>query len=76
MQRLSTTLVSMDVNFWKISFKEFPRVKTTTKALNIVDAQSGMHIAIQIADHTAETMWKAFCDRMVEMGWKPEMSSG
>ena len=29
-------IVSMDVNFWKITFKESPRVKTTLKVLNIV----------------------------------------
>ena len=52
-------IVSMDVNFWKITFKESPRVKTTLKVLNIVDAASCMHIAIQIADQTAET-WRAF----------------
>ena len=34
-------IVSMDVNFWKITFKESPRVKTTLKVLNIVDAASG-----------------------------------
>ena len=51
--------VSMDVNFWTITVKESPRVKTTLKVLNIVDAASGMHIAIQIADQTAETIWKA-----------------
>ena len=49
-------IVSMDVNFWKVTFKESPDVKTTLKVLNIVDAVSGMHIAIQIADQTAETM--------------------
>ena len=53
-------IVSMDVNFWKITFKESPRVKTTLKVLNIVDAASGMHIATQIADQTAETIWRAF----------------
>ena len=52
-------IVSMDVNFWKITFKESPRVKTTLKVLNIVDAASGMHIAIRIADQTAETIWRA-----------------
>ena len=31
-------IVSMDVNFWKITFKESPRVKTTLKVLNIVFA--------------------------------------
>ena len=31
-----------------------------TEVLNIVDAASSMHIAIQIADHTAEDIWKAF----------------
>ena len=68
-------IVSMDVNFWKITFKESPRVNTTLKVLNIVDAASGMHIAIQIADQTAETIWKAFWTGWVEMGWKPKMSS-
>ena len=53
-------IVSMDVSFWKITFKESPREKKTLKVLNIVDAASGMHIAIQIADQTAETIWKAF----------------
>ena len=51
-------IVSMDVNFWKISFKE-SREKTL-KVLNIVDSASGMHIAIQVVDQTAETIWKAF----------------
>ena len=46
-------IVSMDVNFWKITFKESPRVKTTLEVLNIVDAASGMHIAVQVADQTA-----------------------
>ena len=53
-------IVSMDVNFWKITFKESPRAKTTLKVLNIVDAASGMHIAIQIAGQTAETICRAF----------------
>ena len=53
-------IVSMDVNIWKITFKEGPRVKTTLKVLNIVDVASGMHIAIQIADQTAKTIWRAF----------------
>ena len=60
-------IVSIDVNFWKISFKAFPRVKTAMKVLNIVDAPSGMHIAIQIADHTAETIWTAFVTGW--LGW-------
>ena len=47
-------------DFRKIIFKESPRVKTTLKVLNIVDAASGMHIAIQIADQTAKTIWRAF----------------
>ena len=45
----------MDVIFCKITFKE-----TTLKVLNIVDAASGMHIATQMADRTAETIWRAF----------------
>ena len=52
-------VVSVDVNFWKITFKEHPRVKTTLKVLNIVDAALGVHIAIHF-DQTAETIWKAF----------------
>ena len=60
-------IVSMDVNFWKITFKESPRVKTILKVLNIVDAASGMHIAIQIADPTAETIWRAFATGW--LGW-------
>ena len=50
-------IVSMDVNFWKITFKEHPREKKTLKVLDTVDAASGIHIAIQIADQTAETIW-------------------
>ena len=64
-------IVSMDVSFWKITFKESPRVKTTLKVLNIVDAASGMHIAIQIADQTAETIWRVFATGC----WKSKMSS-
>ena len=56
--------IVMDVNFWKITFKESLRVKTTLKVLNIVDAASGMHSAIQIADQSAETIWRA-----VATGW-------
>ena len=33
--------VSMDVNFWKITFTESPREKKTLNVLNIVDAASG-----------------------------------
>ena len=62
--------VSMDVNFWKITFKEYLREKKTLKLLNIVDAASGVHIAIQIGDQTAGTIWRAFA-----MGWKTKMSS-
>ena len=51
--------VSMDVNFWKICFKE-SREKKTIKVLNIVHTASGIHIAIQVADQTAESIWKAF----------------
>ena len=52
-------IVPMDVNFWKISFKE-SREKKTVKVLKIVVTASGMHIAIQVADQTAETIWKVF----------------
>ena len=64
-------IVSMDVNIWKISFKESPRVKTTLKVLNIVDAASGMHTAIQIADHTADTIWKAFATGWLRWAGSP-----
>ena len=64
-------IVSMDVNFWKITFKESPRVKTTLKVLNIVDAESGMHIAIQIADQTAETIWRAFATGWLRWAGSP-----
>ena len=64
-------IVSMDVNFFKISIKEFPRVKTTMKVFNIMDAASGMHIAIQIADHTAETIWKAFATGWLRWAGSP-----
>ena len=53
-------IVSVDVNFWKITFKESPRVQTTLKVLNFVDAALGMHFAIQIADQTAGIIWRAF----------------
>ena len=65
------TYVSMDVNFWKITFKESLRVKTTLKVLNIVDAASGMHIAIQIADQTAETTWRAFATGWLRWAGSP-----
>ena len=64
-------IVSLDVNFWKITFKESPRVKTTLRVLNIVDAASGMHIAIQIADQTAETIWKAFATGWLRWAGSP-----
>ena len=64
-------IVSMDVNFWKITFKESPRVKTTHKVLNIVDAASGMHIAIQIADQTAETIQRAFATSWLRWAESP-----
>ena len=64
-------IVSMDVNFWKITFKESPRVKTTLKVLNIVDAASGMRIAIQIADQTAETIWRAFATGWLRWAGSP-----
>ena len=64
-------IVSMDVNFWKITFKESPRVKTTLKVLNIVDAASGMHNAIPIADQTAETIWRAFATGWLRWAGSP-----
>ena len=53
------------------SCREFPRVKTTLKVLNIVDAASGMHIAIQIADETAETIWRAFATGWLRWAGSP-----
>ena len=64
-------IVSMDVNFWKITFKESPCEKKTLKVLNIVDTVSGMHIAIQIADQTAETIWKAFATGWLRWAGSP-----
>ena len=64
-------IVSIDVNFWKITFKEHPREKKTLKDLNIADAASGMHIAIQIADQTAETIWKAFATGWLRRAGSP-----
>ena len=46
-------------------------MKTTLKVLNIVDAASGMHIAIQIADHTAENIWEAFATGWLRWGGSP-----
>ena len=63
-------IVSMDVNVWKISFKE-SREKKTLKVLNIVDTASGMHIAIQVADQTAETIWKAFATGWLRWAGSP-----
>ena len=64
-------IVSMDVNFWNITFKEHPREKKTLQVLNIVDAASGMRIAIQIADQTAETIWKAFATGWLRWAGSP-----
>ena len=64
-------IVSMDVNFRKISFKESPREKKTLKVLSIVDTVSGMHIAIQIADQTAETIWRAFATGWLRWAGSP-----
>ena len=64
-------MVSMDVNFWKISFKESPREKKTLKVLKIEDTASGMHIAVQVADQTAETIWKAFATRWLRWAGSP-----
>ena len=58
-------IVSMDVNFWKITLKESPRVKTTLR-VNIVDAASGMHIAIQNLIVRRWVRWKTMtgiCDK-------------
>ena len=64
-------IVSMDVSFSKITFKESFRVKTTLKVLNTVDAASGMHIAIQIADQTAETVWRALATGWLRSAGSP-----
>ena len=62
--------VSMDVNFWKISFKQ-SREKKTQKVLNIVDTASGMHIAFQVADQAAETIWKAYATGWLRWAGSP-----
>ena len=64
--------VSMDVNFWKITFKECPRVKTTLEVLNIVDAASSLHIAIQIADQSAKTIWRTFATGWLRWAGSPK----
>ena len=46
-------------------------MKTTLKVLNIVDAASGMHIAIQIADQTSETIWRAFATGWLRWAGSP-----
>ena len=67
----SNDIVSMDVNFGKITFRESPRVKTALKVLNIVDAASSLQIAIQIADKTAETIWRAFATGWLRWAGSP-----
>ena len=62
--------MSKDVNFWKISFKE-SREKKTVKVLKIVDTASGMHIAIQVADQTAETICKDFATGWLRWAGSP-----
>ena len=47
----------MDVNFWKITFKESPREKKTLKVPNIVDA--------------ASTIWKAFATGWLRWAGSP-----
>ena len=59
MQRPFNDIVSMDVNFWKISFKE-SREKKTNQGAKHRGYRTRMHIAIQVAAQTAETIWKAF----------------
>ena len=46
-------------------------MKTTLKVLNIVDAASGMHIAIQIADQSAETIWRALATGWLRWAGSP-----
>ena len=53
--------VSMDVNFWKITFNEFPSCEDDTEGVE----HRGCRIRYaycdsDCADHTAETIWKAF----------------
>ena len=49
-------IVSMDVNCWKITFKESLRVKTILKVLNIVDAASGILLRCRCCnDHIIPT---------------------
>ena len=58
--------------FNDIVSKESLREKKTLKVLNIVDAASGVHIAIQIADQTAETICKVCIKH--KSGGRSEMS--
>ena len=46
-------------------------LKTKLRVLNIVDAASEMHIAIQIADQTAETIWRAFATGWLRWAGSP-----
>ena len=52
-------------------FGLIPHLKTKLRVLNIVDAASEMHIAIQIADQTAETIWRAFATGWLRWAGSP-----
>ena len=51
------------------------RVQARYRIADSARKADGMHIAIQIADQTAEDHLESFRDRLVEMGWKTKMSS-
>ena len=68
-------IVSMDVNFWKSTFKGSPRVKATLKGAEhrgccIRYAHRDPDCGSNCRDHM-----EGFRDRLVEMGWKSKMSS-
>ena len=64
-------IVSMDVNFWKIFFKEFPRVKTTMEGVQHRGCRIRYAYCYSIADHTAETIWKAFAEGWLRWAGSP-----
>ena len=51
--------------------KLFRDANVSDDAIYIVDAASGMHIAIQIADRTAETIWRAFATGWLRWAGSP-----
>ena len=68
--------LSMDVNFLEDHFQGISSFEDDTEGAEHRGCciRYAMHIAIQIADQSAETM-ESCRDRMVEIGWKSMMSS-